>query len=337
MSQSVCGRFAPTPSGRMHAGNVLCALLAWLSARSQGGRMVLRIEDLDPLRCPPENAALLEDDLHWLGLDWDEGGSAGGPHAPYYQSQCTDFYEAALQKLRNKGLLYPCFCSRAQLHVASAPHLSDGQVIYNGRCRGLTAEQIRRLSQQRPAALRLRVPPETIRFTDGCTGTYAENLAEACGDFLVRRSDGIFAYQLAVVVDDARMEVTEVVRGRDLLASTPRQLYLYRLLGCRPPRYCHIPLLLAPDGRRLSKRDHDLDLGRLRQTLPDARPLIGALAFLCGLQPAPEPVCAQDLLPHFRWSAVRKTSIRIPQAWYQVPPNRWAVRTEELYAENPAL
>lgn len=323
MPDCVRGRFAPTPSGRMHPGNVLCALLAWLSARSQGGRIVLRIEDLDPLRCTRENADLLERDLAWLGLDWDEGGSRGGAHAPYYQSECTPIYGTALEILQKQGLIYPCFCSRSQLHAASAPHLSDSQVIYDGRCRRLTADQVQQLSKTHRPALRLCVPNETISFTDSCQGNYSENLAKECGDFLVRRSDGVFAYQLAVVVDDARMGVTEVVRGRDLLSSVPRQLYLYRLLGYRPPQYRHIPLLLAPDGRRLSKRDRDLDLGSLRQSLPNARPLIGALAHLCGLLPQPEPVTPQELLPRFHWELVRRESICVPEKWYTTPPTEW--------------
>ncbi|MDD3261689.1 MAG: glutamate--tRNA ligase family protein, partial [Oscillospiraceae bacterium] len=192
MNETVCGRFAPTPSGRMHLGNVLCALLAWLSARAQGGRFVLRIEDLDAMRCPRSYAKLLEDDLLWLGIDWDEGGSKGGPHGPYYQSECAPLYEKALQKLKQQGLLYPCFCSRAQLHAASAPHLSDGQVIYSGRCRSLSAEDVKRLSKKRSPAVRLRVPDETVSFTDGRLGLHRENLARECGDFLVRRSDGVF-------------------------------------------------------------------------------------------------------------------------------------------------
>ena len=257
MINTVCGRFAPTPSGRMHLGNVLCALLAWLSARSQGGRFILRIEDLDTARCSRSYADQLERDLAWLGLDWDEGGSLGGKNKPYYQSECTSLYQTALQTLQKQGLVYPCFCSRAQLHAASAPHQSDGQVIYDGHCKHLTEQEKQALLHSRRPALRLCVPAKDISFTDGCQGAYCENLAADCGDFLVRRSDGVFAYQLAVVVDDARMGVTEVVRGRDLLSSVPRQLYLYHLLGCTPPCWRHIPLLLAPDGRRLSKRDSD--------------------------------------------------------------------------------
>ena len=219
---AVTGRFAPSPSGRLHLGNLACSLLAWLSARSQGGRIVLRIEDLDAERCPRKYADALEEDLRWLGLVWDEGGSSGGPNGPYYQSECAAIYTESYNKLEAQGLVYPCFCSRAQLHAASAPHTSDGNVIYPGTCRGLTAEQIAEKRKKKAPAYRLMVPDEDITFTDGCMGPHTENLLRDCGDFYLRRADGVFAYQLAVVVDDALMGVTEVVRGSDLLSSTPR-------------------------------------------------------------------------------------------------------------------
>ena len=294
---TVTGRFAPSPSGRMHLGNVFCALLAWLSVRSQGGRMVLRIEDLDPARCRPEYAAQLEDDLRWLGLTWDEGGAAGGPS--YFQSTRSSVYAAAFETLRAQGLAYPCFCTRAELHAASAPHLSDGRTVYAGTCRDLSADEVRRRSLNRTPAWRLRVPDEDIGFRDGLQGFYSENLARSTGDFILRRSDGVYAYQLAVVVDDAAQGVTEVLRGRDLLDSTPRQLYLYRQLGLTPPGFSHIPLLLAPDGRRLSKRDRDLDLGALRARCPSPEPLLGHLAHFAGLLPYPAPVTANSLIPRF--------------------------------------
>ncbi len=246
-NRPVTGRFAPSPSGRLHLGNLACSLLAWLSAKSQGGRIVLRIEDLDAERCPRVYADLLEQDLAWLGLTWDEGGSTGGAHAPYYQSECGDIYTQSYRKLEQRGLVYPCFCSRSQLHAASAPHTSDGNVIYPGTCRGLTPEEIVEKRKKKAPAYRLMVPDEEITFTDGCMGTHTENLLRDYGDFYLRRADGVFAYQLAVVVDDARMGVTEVVRGADLLSSTARQLYLYRLLGLQPPRFAHCPLLLAAD------------------------------------------------------------------------------------------
>ena len=243
------GRFAPSPSGRIHLGNILCCLLAWLSARQSGGRIVLRVEDLDTARCPRRYALQMEEDLRWLGLNWDEGPGSGGADGPYYQSERTARYQAALDRLADRGLVYPCFCTRAELHAASAPHREDGQVVYAGTCRRLTAAEAAERAGTRAPALRLRVPEEEITFTDGHMGVCRENLARDCGDFLLRRSDGMFAYQLAVVVDDAAMGVTQVVRGADLLSSTPRQLLLYRLLELPVPEFIHFPLLLAADWR----------------------------------------------------------------------------------------
>ena len=303
-SAPVRGRFAPTPSGRMHLGNVWCALMAWLAVRSRGGSLVLRIEDLDLRKMPAGAEDALIDDLHWLGLDWDEG--------PIRQSERTAIYAEYASRLTAAGLTYPCFCSRADLHAAEAPHASDGTPIYAGTCRGLTPEQIaqRRASRGRPPALRLIVPEDgdpagTIAFSDGTYGSVHEVLARECGDFLVQRSDGVFAYQLAVTVDDALMGVTQVVRGRDLLPSTARQIYLQRLLGFSPqPAYAHIPLLLAVDGtRRLSKRDHDCDLDFMREHFGRPEILLGRLARLGGLRPSAEPTSARELLDGFSWEA----------------------------------
>ena len=304
------GRFAPSPSGRLHLGNLACSLLAWLSAKSRGGKIVLRIEDLDAARCPRVYADLLEEDLRWLGLDWDEGGSDGGPHGPYYQSECAEIYTESYNKLESMGLVYPCFCSRAQLHAASAPHTADGNVVYPGTCRRLTPEQVAEKRRLKAPAWRVRVPDEEVAFTDLCMGPHSENLLTGCGDFYLRRADGVFAYQLAVVVDDARMGVTEVVRGADLLSSTARQLYLYRLLGLTPPVFAHCPLLLDADGRRLSKRDGDQSLENLRgrYTAPE---IIGKLAYLYGLQPTPAPRTPASLLPDFDWAKVPKEDVRV--------------------------
>ena len=309
------GRYAPSPSGRMHLGNLCCCLLAWLSAKSKGGRVLLRIEDLDAARCPRRFADLLEQDLAWLGLSADEGGSRGGPHAPYYQSERSEIYRHFYDILAAKGLLYPCFCSRSQLHAASAPHRSDGQVVYPGTCRGLTAAQIAEKSRQRAPAWRVRVPDEDIAFTDGHLGFARENLARDCGDFYVRRADGVFAYQLAVVVDDALMGVTEVVRGADLLSSTPRQLWLYRTLGLPAPQFYHLPLLLAPDGRRLSKRDGDVSLERL-QARYTPQEVVGCLAFVCGLQNTPAPRAPEDLTDSFCWDKVPQADICLPEGLF---------------------
>ncbi len=309
---SVVGRFAPSPSGRLHLGNLACSLLAWLSAKHQGGKIVLRIEDLDAERCPRKYADLLEEDLRWLGLVWDEGGSTGGLHAPYYQSECSGIYQAAYAKLEAQGLVYPCFCSRAQLHAASAPHTSDGNVIYPGTCRNLTPAEIAEKRKQKAPAYRLRVPDEEIVFHDGCMGEHRENLLRDCGDFYLRRADGVFAYQLAVVVDDARMGVTEVVRGSDLLSSTARQLYLYRLLGLPAPTFAHCPLLLAPDGRRLSKRDGDQSLENLRAKYT-AEEIVGKLAYVYGLQPEPAPRTPESLIADFAWEKVPKQDVCLPE------------------------
>lgn len=308
---TVCGRFAPTPSGRIHLGNILCAMLSWLSVRSKNGRYLLRIEDLDAMRCPRSLADLIEDDLKWFGIDWDDGGSAGGD--AWYQSCRTAIYDRYFDVLKDKGLLYPCFCSRAELHTAQAPHRSDGTYIYAGTCRNLTPEQIAEKSKRRPPAWRVRVPDRDMSFTDGCQGVYTENLAHDCGDFIIRRSDGVYGYQLAVVVDDGLMGVTEVVRGSDLLNSTPRQMYLYEQLGFAIPQFYHMPLLTAPDGRRLSKRDGDLDLGVLREKFGRPEPIVGMLAKAAGLRPTAQPIQLSDLVADFSWDKIPKQDIALPE------------------------
>lgn len=308
----VVGRFAPTPSGRMHLGNVASCLMAWLSARAAGGRMVLRIEDLDPRAQSREAAALIMDDLRWLGLDWDEG--------PYWQSERGEVYEAAIERLggsgiiagtRGLGLTYPCFCTRSELHAASAPHASDGTYVYAGTCRGLSRVEVASRAETRPPATRLRVPEEgsdgdVVSFRDLAFGEVRENLSRECGDFLVRRSDGVVAYQLAVVVDDAEMGVTQVVRGHDLLGSVARQMYLQRLLGYGSPAYGHVPLLVATDGRRLSKRERDLDLGALRGRFSGPEPLLGAIASRLGLAEPGECVSADALVARFSWDTIAR-------------------------------
>ena len=297
----VVGRFAPSPSGRMHLGNVFAALLAWVSARAAGGEFVLRIEDLDPERSQAEYADAIRDDLRWLGLQWDR-------EMPL-QSTRTPVYAEFFVRLRAMGLLYPCFCSRSELHAASAPHASDGSLLYAGTCRGLTDAQIR--AQNRPPAWRIRVPEECVACRDGVYGEVSQNLQRECGDFILRRSDGVYAYQLAVVCDDALGGITQVVRGRDLLSSTPRQIWLCRMLGFEPPEYYHVPLLIAPDGRRLSKRERDMDLSRLRERFrPEA--LIGRLAFLSGLAPFQEPISAAELAQEFSWENLCRNDIPIP-------------------------
>lgn len=297
----VVGRFAPSPSGRMHLGNAFSALIAWLSARSTGGRMVLRIEDLDPRSSSRERALAVIDDLAWLGLDWDEG--------PHYQSERRDVYDDAVARLGEMGLTYPCFCTRAELHAASAPHASDGTYLYAGTCRGLSADEVARRAAVRPGAVRLRVPDAedpagTIEWRDLGFGPQREVLASECGDFLVRRSDGVTAYQLAVVVDDCLMGVNQVVRGCDLLGSSARQTYLARLLGFTPPTFGHVPLLVASDGRRLSKRDRDLDLGALREAGVAPERVVGALAAAAGFVDAGTEARPEELLGAFSWEQI---------------------------------
>ena len=309
------GRLAPSPSGRMHLGNVFCALLAWLFARSEQGSLLLRMEDLDPQRCRLEYALQLEDDLKWLGLTWDEGGSISGNPSSYYQSARSGLYEEALRALSQKAPVYPCFCTRAELHAAQAPHFADGRFLYSGRCFSLSERERESLLKTRKPALRLHVPPEEIAFTDGLLGPYRENLALECGDFILRRSDGVFAYQLAAAFDDGAMGVTQVVRGRDLLSSTPRQLYLLRLWGYPSPQYIHIPLLLSPEGVRLSKRDRALDLGVLRRSHSPEK-LIGLLAQLCGLLPKAEPITPKELLSEFNPQNIKREDIRLPSSLY---------------------
>ena len=291
------GRFAPTPSGRMHLGNVFSALMAWVSVRSQNGSFILRIEDLDIRAHNPQYTSLLLDDLQWLGLTWDRG--------PFFQSRRTELYQEALLDLRQQGLLYPCFCSRADLHAAQAPHASDGTYVYAGTCRNLSQSERKELSSHKIPATRIHVPNKIYAFEDKVYGSTSQNLAESCGDFIVQRADGVFAYQLAVVVDDADMGITEVVRGSDLLSSTPRQLYLQDVLGFSHPIYAHLPLLVAPDGRRLSKRNHDLDIGVLRSQGKTPEEILGFLAYCIGLAEKEEPLSAVQVANRFSWDVLR--------------------------------
>ena len=282
------GRFAPSPTGIMHLGNVMCALLSWLSAKSKGGTWVLRIEDLDPDRSRRQFADRLMRDLEWLGLTWDEG--------PYFQSERHERYAAALERLCAMDLVYPCFCTRADIMATQAPHESDGRIVYAGTCRARTYNK----EDMERAALRLKVPDREITFTDGHYGPQRVNLSHHCGDFIIRRKDGAWAYQLAVVVDDAEMGITEVVRGSDLLLSSPQQIYLAELLGYTIPSFIHLPLLCNAQGQRLSKRDKGLDMEALRANFT-AEEIIGRLAFLTGLKPDDAPCRPEELLPLFSW------------------------------------
>lgn len=300
------GRFAPSPSGRMHLGNVYAALLSWLSVKKKGGSWVLRIEDLDPQRCKLEYALQLEDDLRWLGLDWDEGGTENrGDCGPYLQSQRSEIYEDFLARLRKTGLTYPCTCTRADIMATQAPHESDGRIVYKGTCRPaiIPASVPDGSPSSLPAATRLFVPDTAISFTDCHYGAQSVNLATHCGDFILRRKDGAWAYQLAVVVDDALMGITEVVRGRDLLLSASQQLYLYDILSLNAPQFIHFPLLCNAAGQRLSKRDKSLDMGELRKSFTPEQ-IIGKIAHFAGQTDRTEPMNAQELLKIFEWNKV---------------------------------
>lgn len=299
------GRFAPTPSGRLHLGNLMCALVAWLSARSRGGKILLRVEDLDAARCPMgENTRLMLDDLAWLGLDFDG--------KTLYQSERGEVYLHYFRVLEEKGMIYPCYCSRAELHATTAPHLSDNTPIYNRKCLYRQQRGEEPPVGKRPS-FRVMVPDETVGFEDMLCGAYEEYLPRDCSDFVVRRADGVFAYQLAVVVDDALSGVTEVVRGRDLLFSTPRQIFLQKTLGLPTPDYMHIPLLVDADGRRLSKRDGDGCMETVRAKYRSPEPVIGALAAALGLIAKPEPLSAKELLPLFDPQKIPQNTVSLPE------------------------
>ena len=314
MAKAVRGRFAPSPSGRMHLGNIYCALAAWLCANSAGGSMVLRIEDLDPARSRQAYTDQIMDDLYWLGLSWAEGPDVGGVYAPYTQSSRTGRYAEAFQTLSGQGLTYPCFCTRAERHAASAPHAEDGSILYSGRCAQLTAAQRIALEKVRTPAQRLRVQGAELCFTDGNFGVQRAQ-TQQIGDIIVRRSDGVYAYQLAVVADDGAMHITQVVRGRDLLPSTPVQIYLYRALGIDCPQFLHIPLLVAPDKRRLSKREQDLNMAYLRDKY-EPQALLGKLAYLCGIVPKEGKYCAEELLEFVHPGMFGTQDIVVPSLYF---------------------
>jgi glutamyl-tRNA synthetase len=293
----VTGRFAPSPTGAQHVGNARTFLIAWLSARSQGGRVLLRIEDIDTWRNKPGAVEQALSDLRWLGLDWD--GDA------MFQLPRLAVYREALSRLQAENRVYPCTCSRSDiLQAASAPHLGESSMpVYPGTCASRSPADAQTLA--RPFAWRFRVA-ESPSFADGFWGNVSIDLSREGGDFVIWRNDDMPAYQLAVVVDDAAQGVTEVVRGDDLLSSTPRQLLLYQALGLTPPRFIHVPLVVGPDGKRLAKRHGDTRLSQLREQGVAAESLVGLLAWSCGWQDRPRPISARELLPCFDLNAIPK-------------------------------
>ena len=294
------GRLAPSPTGAQHVGNARTYLLAWLSIRSRSGRVILRIEDVDSPRIKPWATQQTLDDLRWLGLDWDEGPDLGGPNAPYLQTRRLADYTAVLQQLKREERIYPCTCTRSDvLEAASAPHIGQEGPVYPGTCAGRSAADAARITD-RPYSWRFRVPQGTIdRFRDRFAGDRACDVARELGDFVVCKGDGTPAYQLACVVDDYNMGITEVLRGDDLLPSAHRQRLLYAAFGWTPPEFAHVPLVVGEDGRRLAKRHGDTRLSVLRDRGSQPERLVGLLAHSCGLQPDPSPVSPRELLEGF--------------------------------------
>ena len=288
------GRFAPSPTGYMHFGNAWTAFLCWLQVRQAGGTLVLRIEDNDEQRSKPVFRSALLEDLHWLGLTWDEGPDTGGAYGPYCQQERYALYDAALEQLRHHERLYPCYCSRARLQAIGAPHAGE-HTIYDGHCYTLTPEEQQHMTKK--PSWRIHVPTETIAFTDGVYGSQQAYLPKTCGDFVVRRADDMYAYQLAVSVDDGMMGITHVLRGRDLLSSTAQQIWLISLLGYTPPVYTHVPMLVDADGFRLSKRQHGLTIRQLREEGISREAILSYLAFQSGLI-AEKGVYSLDELVH---------------------------------------
>lgn len=290
----------------MHAGNILCAMIAYLSVKSKGGKFIIRIEDVDASRCPKSAAKDIIETLAALGMKSDE--------PIIYQSERTDAYAAAEQILKSRAHVYPCFCSRAALHADDIARLPDGGILYAGTCKTLSSEQAAKKAVNSPPSYRIEVDDEPIEFTDGVFGKQRQNLKEDCGDFIIRRRDGVYAYQLAVVTDDGYSGITEVVRGADLLYDTPRQIYLQRLLGLHTPEYYHIPLVLGHDGRKLSKSAGDSAARLLKTKSKDE--IIGALAFAANIIGENRPIALRELIPLYSEKKLPRTDIILPDNLY---------------------
>lgn len=319
--QGLRGRWAPSPTGLLHIGNARTALAAWLSVRRHGGTFVWRLEDIDTPRTVAGMAEAAAEDLAWLGLDWDEDPARGGPYAPYTQSQRSHVYEAALRLLLERGRIFPCRLSRRDLiNIASAPHAADQREASEHEAPHPAQARPRDLAPgwydtrlRSDAALRFAVDPASVRFVDRLCGAVEERVDLSVGDFVLKRRDGLYAYQLAVVVDDWTMDIDEVVRGADLLDSTARQIQLLEALGARRPLYAHVPLVVGADGEKLSKRDASLTLRSLRQAGAAPWQVAGYLAWSLGILDRPAALRPRDLLTEFSWSRVGKAEWRLPR------------------------
>ena len=301
-------RYAPSPTGALHLGNARTALLAWLDCRSLGGIFLLRMEDLDPQRSLPAAAEGIVEDLRWLGLDWDEGPDAGGPVGPYVQAERRDLYQQAIERLWSEGRSFDCTCSRAEVaRAAQAPHAGEEGPRYPGTCRLGSAHR------ERPASVRLRVEPGTVTFDDLVQGPRSFDVHAEVGDFVIRRADGVAAYQLAVAGDDALMGITRVVRGDDLLSSTSRQLLVFEALGLQPPRFGHVPLMVDPSGHRLAKRGGALSLRALRAAGVPPERIIGFLARTAGVGDG-SACTASELIRAFRLERISREPAVVTEA-----------------------
>lgn len=354
MSSTLVGRLAPSPTGAQHVGNARTYLIAWLSLRSRGGRVILRIEDIDSPRIKPWATQQAIDDLRWLGLDWDEGPDISGAHAPYVQTERVERYREVLKRLiegkemtsgrgtspwartltpgpspgrrgaqeqveeEQGSWVYPCTCTRTDIaEAASAPHQGQEGPIYPGTCAGRSPQEAETLST--PFAWRFRTHDHTLQLHDLFAGDVRCNPALDLGDFVIGKMDGTPAYQLAVVVDDHQMGVTEVCRGDDLLPSAFRQLEIYNALEWEPPRFMHVPLVIGPDGRRLAKRHGDTRISLLRERGIPAERLLGLLAWSCKWQPDRSPTTIAELLQRFDPATIpRAPFVMTPELWEEV-------------------
>lgn len=310
--ERVCARLAPSPTGFAHLGNAWAFLMAWLAARAQGGEVVLRMEDLDLERSSVVAMQMIMADMRWLGLDWDRGPTPEKEDPLYHQSNRSGFYRDAIAQLRAQGMAYPCFCSRKEVRLASAPHLGDAGAPYPGTCRHLAPEDVAaRIARGDKYSWRFRSDGRTYAFVDQVYGPQASTLEACGGDFNMQRSDGVFSYQLAVAVDDGLMGINQVVRGRDILPSTPRQMAILDALGYPEPAYAHIPLLLDEYGERLAKRHASLSLDTLRGNGVTAPRIVGWLAFVAGFLDRPQPARPAELVSLFDFRRIRRDDYRL--------------------------